>query len=187
MMNLKIIAVLYLFLASEATLAMSLADKYHNLTDLDQKGILRDQTILELDSSLNGTNNMCQLCTKEMADETVWKQRGMETSFRKYCHSLGDYHDLHVDKWAVSIYIPQNASVNICYFDLFPPQEPGNKQKKFIQKEQERFYLTNGCEKGCITRNNNFKIQQQQDYKKQHIPYQYEIMGQNQSGEYILK
>ena len=186
-MNLKIIRVLCLFLASEATIVVSLTGKDINLTDLDQKGILRDQKISELDSLLNQPNNMCQLCTKEMADETMWKQRGVEISFRKYCHSLGDYHDFHVDKWVVSIYIPQNASVNICYFDLFPPQEPGNKQKKFIQKEQERFYLTNGCEKGCITKNNNFKIQQQQDFKKQHFPYQYEIMGQNKSGEYILK
>ena len=186
-MSLKIITVLYLFLAFEATIVVSLTGKDIDLTDLDQKGILRDQKISELDSLLNQPNNMCQLCTKEMADETMWKQRGMETSFRKYCYSLGDYHDFHVDKWAVSIYIPQNASVNICYFDLFPPQEPGNKQKEFIQKEQERFYLTNGCEKGCITKNNNFKIQQQQDFKKQHFPYQYEIMGQNKSGEYILK
>ena len=120
-----------------------------------------------------------------MADETMWKQRGVEISFRKYCHSLGDYHDFHVDKWVVSIYIPQNASANICYFDLFPPQEPGNKQKKLVQKEQERFYLTDGCKKGCATKNNNFKIQQQQDFKKQHYPYQYEITRQNKSGEYI--
>ena len=168
-MNLKIIAVLYIFLASEATLVVSLAGNHHNLTDLDQKGMLRDQAILELDSSLNKSNNMCQLCTKEMVDN---------------CFPLGDYHDFHVDKWVVSIYIPQNASANICYFDLFPPQEPGNKQKKLVQKEQERFYLTDGCKKGCATKNNNFEIQQQHDFKKQHIPYQYEIMRQNKSGEY---
>ena len=185
MMNLKIIRVLCLFLASEATIVVSLFGKDINLTDLDQKGILRDQKISELDSLLYHPNNVCQLCTKEMADETMWKQRGMEISFRKYCYSLGDYHDFHVDKWVVSIYIPQNTSINICYFDLLPPQEPGNKQKKFIQKEKERFYLTDGCEKGCITKNNNFKIQQPHDFKKQHFPYQYEIMGQNQSGEYI--
>ena len=82
-MNLKIIAVLYIFLASEATLVVSLAGNHHNLTDLDQKGMLRDQAILELDSSLNKSNNMCQLCTKEMVDN---------------CFPLGDYHDFHVDK-----------------------------------------------------------------------------------------
>ena len=112
-MNLKMITVLCLVLAFEATLVVSLSGKDINLTDLDQKGILRDQKILELDSLLHRPNNMCQLCTKEMADETVWKQRGMESSFRKNCHSLGDYHDFHVDKWVVSIYIPQNASVNV--------------------------------------------------------------------------
>ena len=184
-MNLKIITVVCLFLASKATLVVSLSGKDINLTGLDQNGNLRDQKILELDSLLYHPNNMCQLCTKEMADETMWKQRGMESSFRKYCHSLGDYHDFHVDKWVVSIYIPQNASINVCYFDLFPPQEPENKQKKFRKKEQERFYLTNGCEKGCVAKNNNFKIEQQRDFRKKHIPYQYEILRQNQLGEYI--
>ena len=99
MMNLKIIRVLCLFLASEATIVVSLFGKDINITDLDQKGILRDQKISELDSLLYHPNNVCQLCTKEMADETMWKQRGVEISFRKYCHSLGDYHDFHVDKW----------------------------------------------------------------------------------------
>ena len=59
MMNLKIMTVLYLFLASGATLVVSFAGKDYNLTDLDQKGMLRDQAILELDSSLNKSNNIC--------------------------------------------------------------------------------------------------------------------------------
>ena len=164
MMNIKIFAVFYLFLASEATLVMSLADKYHNLTDLDQKGILRDQMILELDSSLNGPTNMCQLCTKEMADD---------------CFPLGDYHDFHVNKWVVSIYTPKNASENVCYFDLFRPQVHGKIQKEFLQKERERFYLTDGCEEGCVTKNNDFKI------SKQTPKYHYEITRQNKSGEYV--
>ena len=163
MMNLKIVLVLHLFVASGATLVASSASKDYRLTDLDQKGILRDQAILELDSSLNGPNSMCQLCTKEMADN---------------CFHLGDYHDFHVNKWVVSIYTPKNTSENVCYFDLFPPQVHGKTQKKFLQKERERFYLTDGCKEGCVTKNNDFTI------CKQKPRFHYEIMRQNQSGEY---
>ena len=49
-MSLKIITVLYLFLAFEATIVVSLTGKDIDLTDLDQKGILRDQKISELDA-----------------------------------------------------------------------------------------------------------------------------------------
>ena len=164
MMNLKVIVVLYLFLASEATLVVSLAGNHQNLTYLDQKGILRDQMISRLDSSLIGSNNMCQLCTKEMVNS---------------CFSLGDYHDFHVNNWAVSIYTPKNTSENVCYFDLFPPQGHGNTQKKFLQKERERFYLTDSCKEGCITKNNNFKI------SKQKPMFHYYITRHNQSGEYV--